>query len=128
MENENDNKNGLRLSLPKGFEKLELEKIREYIEVLSEHYKTLLTSKNIHEAQKAEQRINLLKEIEKQKLKNQANIIYTNQQDLVKEKLEEELRNYIINSDKEYEKLIEELENQEKEIEKHHYKNYLQYD
>ena len=118
MENEIDNKNGICLSLPKSFEKLDLEKIRECIEVLSEHYKTLLISKNIHEAQKAEQRINLLKEIEKQKLKTQANIIYTNQQDLVKEKLEEELTNYIINSDKEYKKLLTELENQEKEIEK----------
>ena len=118
MENENDNKDGFCLSLSKSFEKLDLDKIREYIDVLTEHYKTLLASKNIREAQKAEQRINLLKEIEKQKLKTQANVIYNNQQDLIKVKLEEELRNYTVNSDKEYEKLIADLDNQEKEIEK----------
>ena len=75
---------------PKEFLKLELDKIREFIDILEEHYQNLLEQENISLAKSVKQRLILLKNLEKEKMKKEAKIIYSNQRELVQDKMNEE--------------------------------------
>lgn len=103
-------------SLPKEFIKLSLDKIRECIEILEEHYKTCVENENVQEAKKAKQRIILFKRVEKEKMKIETQIIYSNQQELVETKMREELDNYINNTEEDYQALIKVFDQQEQEM------------
>ena len=107
-------------TFPKEFLKLDLEKIREFIEILEEHYQSCLKKENISLAKSVKQRVILLKRLEKEKMKLEANIIYSNQRELVQEKMQEELNNYINSTNQEFESLLKTFENQEVEMLKNH--------
>ena len=107
-------------TLSKQFLKIDLDKIREIIEIMEEHCQNCIEKKDIDSAKKAKQRIILLKKIEKEKMIMEAQIIYSNQRDLVQEKLKEELDNYLSNMDQEYQSLTQSLEKQKKEMDKLH--------
>ena len=109
-------------TFPKEFLKLDLEKIREFIEILEEHYQSCLKKENISLAKSVKQRVILLKRLEKEKMKLEANIIYSNQRELVQEKMQEELNNYINSTNQEFESLLKTFENQEVEMLKNHQK------
>ena len=109
-------------TFPKEFLKLDLEKIREFIEILEEHYQSCLKKENISLAKSVKQRVILLKRLEKEKMKLEANIIYSNQRELVQEKMQEELNNYINTTNQEFESLLKTFENQEVEMLKNHQK------
>lgn len=101
---------------PKEFLKLDLDKIREFIEILEEHYQNLLDQENITLAKSAKQRLILLKNLEKEKMKKEAKIIYSNQRELVQDKMKEELDNYLETTNTEFESLLQAFENQEVEM------------
>ena len=101
---------------PKEFLKLDLDKIREFIEILEEHYQNLLEQENISLAKSAKQRLILLKNLEKEKMKKEAKIIYSNQRELVQDKMKEELDNYLETTNTEFESLLQAFENQEVEM------------
>ena len=101
---------------PKEFLKLDLDKIREFIEILEEHYQNLLDQENISLAKSAKQRLILLKNLEKEKMKKEAKIIYSNQRELVQDKMKEELDNYLETTNTEFESLLQAFENQEVEM------------
>ena len=103
-------------SYPKEFIKLDLDKIREFIDILEEHYQNLLDQQNMMEAKSAKQRLILLKNLEKEKMKKEAKIIYSNQRELVQDKMKEELDNYINNASKEFDSLLQAFESQEVEL------------
>ena len=107
-------------TFPKEFLKLDLEKIRIFIEILEEHYQSCVKNENISLAKSLKQRIILLKRLEKEKMKLEANIIYSNQRELVQEKMQEELNNYLNTTNKEFESLLKTFENQEAEMLKNH--------
>ena len=107
-------------TLSKQFLKIDLDKIREIIEIMEEHCQNCIQKEDIELAKKVKQRIILLKKIEKEKMMLEAQIIYSNQRDLVKDKMKEELDNYLSNMDKEYQSLSQSLENQKKEMDKLH--------
>ena len=107
-------------TLPKEFLKLDLDKIREFIEILEEHYQSCLKEENINLAKSVKQRIILLKRLEKEKMKIEANIIYSNQRELVQDKMKEDLDNYLNTTNKEYESLLKAFESQEVEMLKNH--------
>ena len=107
-------------TFPKEFLKFDLEKIREFIEILEEHYQSCLKKENISLTKSVRQRIILLKRLEKEKMKIEANIIYSNQRELVQEKMQEELNNYINSTNKELESLLKTFKNQEIEMLKNH--------
>ena len=107
-------------TFPKEFLKLDLEKIREFIEILEEHYQSCLKKENISLTKSIKQRIILLKRLEKEKMKLEANIIYSNQRELVQEKMQEELNNYINSTNQEFESLLQTFESQEIEMLKNH--------
>ena len=109
-------------TLPKQFLKLDLDKIREFIEILEEHYQSCLKEENIPLAKTVKQRIILLKRLEKEKMKIEANIIYSNQRELVQDKMQEELDNYTKSTNQEYESLLKVFEMQEVEMLKNHQK------
>ena len=54
---------------PKEFLKLDLDKIREFIEIIEEHYQNSLEQENITLAKSIKQRLILLKNLEKEKMK-----------------------------------------------------------
>ena len=101
---------------PKEFLKLDLDKIREFIEILEEHYQNLLEQENISAAKSAKQRLILLKNLEKEKMKKEAKIIYSNQRELVQDKMKEELDNYLETTNTEFDSLLQAFENQEVEM------------
>ena len=101
---------------PKEFLKLNLDKIREFIEILEEHYQNVATQDNISEAKAVKQRLILLKNLEKEKMKKEAKIIYSNQRELVENKMKEELDKFLDSSTKEFNSLIAVFENQEVEL------------
>ena len=101
---------------PKEFLKLDLDKIREFIEILEEHYQNLIEQENIQQAKSAKQRLILLKNLEKEKMKKEAKIIYSNQCDLVEDKMNEELNSYIETTNKEFDSLLKAFESQDVEI------------
>ena len=103
-------------SYPKEFLKLELNKIREFIEILEEHYQNLLEQENIVLAKSAKQRLILLKNLEKEKMKNEANIIYSNQRELVEDKMKEELNSYNEKTKNELDSINQAFGNQEVEL------------
>jgi hypothetical protein len=103
-------------SYPKEFLKLDLDKIREFIEIIEEHYQNLVEQENMMQAKSAKQRLILLKNLEKEKMKKEAKIIYSNQRELVQDKMKEELDNYINNASKEYDSLLQAFESQEVEM------------
>ena len=103
-------------SYPKEFLKLDLDKIREFIEILEEHYQNLVEQENMMQAKSAKQRLILLKNLEKEKMKKEAKIIYSNQRDLVQDKKKEELDNYINTASTEFESLLQAFESQEVEM------------
>ena len=105
---------------PKEFLKLDLDKIREFIEILEEHYKNCLKDENINLAKSVKQRIILLKRLEKEKMKIEANIIYSNQRELVQDKMQEDLDIYLNTTRQEYESLLQAFESQEVEMLKNH--------
>ena len=105
---------------PKEFLKLDLDKIREFIEILEEHYKNCLKDENITLAKSVKQRIILLKRLEKEKMKIEANIIYSNQRELVQDKMQEDLDIYLNTTRQEYESLLQAFESQEVEMLKNH--------
>ena len=101
---------------PKEFLKLNLDKIREFIEILEEHYQNVAVQDNISEAKAVKQRLILLKNLEKEKMKKEAKIIYSNQRELVENKMKEELDKFLDSSTKEFNSLIAVFENQEVEL------------
>ena len=103
-------------TFPKEFLKLDLEKIREFIDILEEHYQKLVEQEDMVQAKSVKQRIILLKNLEKEKMKKEAKIIYSNQRELVQDKMKEELDNYINNASKEYDSLLQAFESQEVEM------------
>jgi len=103
-------------SFPKEFLKIDLDKIREFIEILEDHYQSCLKDENLALAKSVKQRIILLKRLEKDKMKSEAHIIYSNQRELVQDKMQEELDNYINNTNQEFESLLQVIETQEVEM------------
>ena len=96
-------------SLSKEFLKLDLDKIRELIEILEEYCQSCIQKEQMDLANTAKQRVILLKRIEKEKMMSEATIIYSNQRDLVQDKMKEDLDNYLSNSNQEYESLSQKL-------------------
>ena len=103
---------------PKEFLKLDLDKIREFIDILEEHYQKMAELQKISEAKSVKQRLILLKNLEKEKMKKEAKIIYSNQRELIKDKMKEELNNYNESANKEYQSLLQVFENHEIELSK----------
>ena len=101
---------------PKEFLKLDLDKIREFIDILEEHYQNLVEQEDMIQAKSAKQRLILLKNLEKEKMKKEAKIIYSNQRELVQDKMKEELDNYINNASKKFDSLLQAFESQEVEM------------
>ena len=105
---------------PKEFLKLDLEKIREFIDILEEHYQNLIEKEKISEAKLVKQRLNLLKNLEKEKMKKEAKIIYSNQRELVQDKMNEELNTYLETTNTEFNSLLKAFESQDNEMNKAH--------
>ena len=105
-------------TLSKQFLKLDLDKIRELIVILEEYWQSLVKKEDIDLAKTAKQRLILLKKIEKEKMMIEAKIIYSNQLELIQDKMKEDLDAYIINSDIELENLMQRFKEQEIEMEK----------
>ena len=101
---------------PKEFLKLDLDKIREFIDILEEHYKNLYEQENLSSAKAVKQRLILLKNLEKEKMKKEAKIIYSNQRELVQDKMNEELNSYIETTNSEFDSLLQAFESQEVEM------------
>ena len=78
-------------TLSKEFLKIDLDRIRELIRILEEYYQSCIDKKNLSLAKIAKQRIILLKRIEKEKMLIEAKKIYSNQLELIKDKMKEEL-------------------------------------
>jgi hypothetical protein len=103
-------------TLPKEFLKLDLDKIREFIEIFEEYYQNLLEQENLSLAKSVKQRLILLKNLEKEKMKKEAKIIYSNQRELVQDKMNEELSSYIETTNTEFDSLMQAFESQEVEM------------
>ena len=101
---------------PKEFLKLDLDKIREFIEIFEEYYQNLLDQENLSLAKSVKQRLILLKNLEKEKMKKEAKIIYSNQRELVQDKMDEELSSYIETTNTEFDSLMQAFESQEVEM------------
>ena len=102
----------------KQFLKLDLDKIRELIVILEDYWMSLVEKEDINLAKTAKQRLILLKKIEKEKMMIEAKIIYSNQIELVEDKMKEELDAYILNSETEYLNLMQRFKEQEAEMER----------
>ena len=102
------------------FLKLDLDKIREFIDILEEYYQSLIYQQNMTKAKSVKQRLILLKNIEKEKMKKEAKIIYSNQRELIQDKMKEEIDNYINNTSKEFDSLLAIFESQKIEMIKAH--------
>ena len=105
-------------TLSKQFLKIDLDKIRDIIEILEEYCFSLVQKDDINLAKIAKQRLILLKKIEKEKMMMEAKIIYSNQLELVEDKMKEDLDTYISNSETEFKNLMERFNEQEKEMDK----------
>ena len=102
----------------KQFLKLDLEKIRELIDILEEYTLSLAEKDDIDLTKMAKQRLILLKKIEKEKMMMEAKIIYSNQLELMDDKMKEELDTYISTSDEEFNNLMQRFKEKETEIKK----------
>ena len=98
--------------------KLDLDKIRELIEILEDYSSSLVEKEDVDLAKTAKQRLILLKKIEKEKMMIEAKIIYSNQIELVEDKMREELDTYIMNSEAEFDNLMQRFKEQEMEMKK----------
>ena len=98
--------------------KLDLDKIRELIEILEDYSSSLVEKEDVDLAKTAKQRLILLKKIEKEKMMMEAKIIYSNQIELVEDKMKEELDTYIMNSEAEFDNLMQRFKEQEMEMKK----------
>ena len=107
-------------TLSKQFLKIDLNRIRELIIILEEYFQKCINKGDINLAKIAKQRIILFKRIEKEKMMMETKVIYSNQLELVKDKMKKELDNYLFNSNQEYEALTQGLENQQQEMIKTH--------
>jgi hypothetical protein len=105
-------------TLSKQFLKIDLDKIRDIIEILEEYCFSLVQKEDINLAKTAKQRLILLKKIEKEKMMMEAKIIYSNQLELVEDKMKEDLDTYLSNSETEFKNLMERFNEQEKEMDK----------
>ena len=105
-------------TLSKQFLKIDLDKIRDIIEILEEYCFSLVQKDDINLAKTAKQRLILLKKIEKEKMMMEAKIIYSNQLELVEDKMKEDLDTYLSNSETEFKNLMERFNEQEKEMDK----------
>ena len=105
-------------TLSKQFLKIDLDKIRDIIEILEEYCFSLVQKEDINLAKTAKQRLILLKKIEKEKMMMEAKIIYSNQLELVEDKMKEDLDTYLSNSEIEFKNLMERFNEQEKEMDK----------
>ena len=105
-------------TLSKQFLKIDLDKIRDIIEILEEYCLSLVQKDDINLAKTAKQRLILLKKIEKEKMMMEAKIIYSNQLELVEDKMKEDLDTYLSNSETEFKNLMERFNEQEKEMDK----------
>jgi len=105
-------------TLSKQFLKIDLDKIRDIIEILEEYCFSLVQKEDINLAKTAKQRLILLKKIEKEKMMMEAKTIYSNQLELVEDKMKEDLDTYISNSETEFKNLMERFNEQEKEMNK----------
>ena len=105
-------------TLSKQFLKIDLDKIRDIIEILEEYCFSLVQKDDINLAKTAKQRLILLKKIEKEKMMMEAKTIYSNQLELVEDKMKEDLDTYLSNSETEFKNLMERFNEQEKEMDK----------
>ena len=105
-------------TLTRQFLKMDLDRIRELIEILEEYCISLVEKEDLKLAKAAKQRLILLKKIEKEKMMIEAKIIYSNQLGLVEDKMKEELDAYILNSEEKFEDLMSRFKEQENEMEK----------
>ena len=105
-------------TLSKQFLKIDLDKIRDIIEILEEYCFSLVQKEDINLAKTAKQRLILLKKIEKEKMMMEAKTIYSNQLELVEDKMKEDLDTYLSNSEIEFKNLMERFNEQEKEMDK----------
>lgn len=101
---------------PSEFLKLNLDKIREFIEIVEEHYQNMSQQGNISKAKAAKQRLILLRNLEKEKMRKEAKIIYSNQRELILDKMNEELENYIASITEEFNNLLQIIESNEFEL------------
>ena len=105
-------------TLTRQFLKMDLDRIRELIEILEEYCISLVEKEDLKLAKAAKQRLILLKKIEKEKMMIEAKIIYSNQLNLVEDKMKEELDAYKLNSEEKFEDLMSRFKEQENEMEK----------
>ena len=105
-------------SFSKKFLKLDLDKIRELIAIFEDYYLSLAEKDDVDLAKTAKQRLILLKKIEKEKMMMEAKTIYSNQLELMNDKMKEELDEYILNSEENFSNLMLNFQEKETEIEK----------
>ena len=115
---EADEENLKPYTFSKQFLKMDLDKIRELIDILEEYRLSLSEKDDIDLEKTAKQRLILLKKIEKEKMMMEAKIIYSNQLELVDDKMKEELDTYKLNSDEEFNNLMQRFKEKEAEIKK----------
>ena len=115
---EADEENLKPYTFSKQFLKMDLDKIRELIDILEEYCLSLSEKDDIDLEKTAKQRLILLKKIEKEKMMIEAKIIYSNQLELMDDKMKEELDTYKLNSDEEFNNLMQRFKEKEAEIKK----------
>ena len=115
---EADEENLKPYTFSKQFLKMDLDKIRELIDILEEYCLSLSEKDDIDLEKTAKQRLILLKKIEKEKMMMEAKIIYSNQLELMDDKMKEELDTYKLNSDEEFNNLMQRFKEKEAEIKK----------
>ena len=106
---------------------LDLEKIRECIQILEEYRKKCVNEENFPKAKEALERINQFKKIEEEKMKIEAEKIYKNQKEVVEQKQHSELENFNKNMDEAYNKLIKDLNEQESNLLEKHQKELIDF-
>ena len=115
---EADEENLKPYTFSKQFLKMDLDKIRELIDILEEYCLSLSEKDDIDLEKTAKQRLILLKKKKKKKMMMEAKIIYSNQLELMDDKMKEELDTYKLNSDEEFNNLMQRFKEKEAEIKK----------
>ena len=85
---------------------------------MDDYCQSLVENDDPNLSKKAKQRLILLKKLEKEKMMIEAKIIYSNQLELVEDKMREDLDIFISNSDAEYDNLTQKLQEKENELNK----------
>ena len=106
---------------------LDLEKIRECIQILEEYRKKCVNEENFPKAKEALERINQFKKIEEEKMKIEAEKIYKNQKEIVEQKQNNELEIFNQKMDEAYKKLNKELNEQESNLLEKHQKELIDF-